>query len=123
MRVATLHMMRRLERFRPRLIGSVRTGHIREGLDIDLHVFSHNAFSVVDVLEQHGLVCEVERKRIIKHNDECAFTHVHVHCGFPFALTVYTPERVSHVFKSSITGKAVERASLASWKNSSPPST
>jgi hypothetical protein len=32
--------MRLLCRFRPRLIGSVMTGHVRKGSDIDLHLFS-----------------------------------------------------------------------------------
>src|SRR5262245_45010764 len=37
MRLAALHLMRLLRAFRPRLIGSVMTGHIRRGSDIDLH--------------------------------------------------------------------------------------
>src|SRR5437764_9158165 len=41
MRLAALRMMRRLSAFRPRLIGSVLTGHVRKGSDIDLHVFSN----------------------------------------------------------------------------------
>ncbi len=40
MRLAALHMMRLLRAFRPRLIGSVMTGHVRKGSDIDLHVFA-----------------------------------------------------------------------------------
>src|SRR3954469_24450507 len=40
MRLAALHLMRQLLRFRPRLIGSVMTGHVRKGSDIDLHVFT-----------------------------------------------------------------------------------
>ena len=40
MRFSALHMMRLLERFHPRLIGSVLTGHIRQGSDIDLHLFT-----------------------------------------------------------------------------------
>src|SRR5437899_11607766 len=43
MRLAALHMMRLLRQFRPRLIGSVMTGHVRKCSDIDLHVFSNRA--------------------------------------------------------------------------------
>jgi predicted HD phosphohydrolase/predicted nucleotidyltransferase len=111
MRLAALHMMRRLERFQPRLIGSVLTGHIRAGSDIDLHVFSPNAFAVVHTLEQLGYTCEVQRKRIVKHNEQRVFTHIHLHDRFPFEFTVYSPELVSYGFKSSITGKTIERAS------------
>src|SRR4051794_15902932 len=39
MRLHALRMMRHLCRFRPRLIGSVLTGHTRKGSDIDLHLF------------------------------------------------------------------------------------
>src|ERR1700719_2653379 len=38
MRLEALWLMRRLAVFRPRLIGSVLTGHVRKGSDIDLHV-------------------------------------------------------------------------------------
>ncbi|MGD8451347.1 MAG: HD domain-containing protein [Phycisphaerae bacterium] len=112
MRVAALHMMRKLERFHPRLIGSVMTGHIREGSDIDLHVFSASVANVVHTLEQQGHTCEVERKRVLKHNEERIFTHVHLHDRFTFELTVYGLDQLSYVFKSSITGQAIERASL-----------
>src|SRR5437764_4538559 len=40
MRLEALRVMRILGRFRPRLIGSVMTGHVRAGSDIDLHLFS-----------------------------------------------------------------------------------
>src|SRR4051812_9066365 len=39
MRLDALRLMRMLARFRPRLIGSVRTGHVRKGSDIDIHIF------------------------------------------------------------------------------------
>src|ERR1700679_884094 len=42
MRLAALLMMRRLDRFHPKLIGSVWPGHIRKGSDLDIHVFSNN---------------------------------------------------------------------------------
>jgi hypothetical protein len=40
------------------------------------------------------------------------FTHVHVHDRFNFELTVYPEDKSHYVFKSSITGKAIERASI-----------
>ncbi len=112
MRLAALGMMQFLEQFEPRLIGSVMTGHTRSGSDIDLHVFSRNASSIVHVLEREGYRCETEFKRIIKHNEERVFTHVHVEGRFRFELTVYSPELRSYVFRSSITGKPIERATI-----------
>jgi predicted nucleotidyltransferase len=112
MRLAALHLMRQLRRFRPRLIGSVMTGHIRKGSDIDLHVFSDSVGLVTDTLEQAGYQLDVEHKQVVKHNEARVFTHIHVFDRFNYELTVYAEDKAHYVFKSSITGKAIERASI-----------
>ena len=63
MRLAALALMRKLRRFKPRLIGSVMTGHVRQGSDIDLHVFADSVSPITEILEAeglplHALVCE-----------------------------------------------------------------
>jgi predicted HD phosphohydrolase len=113
MRVEALRMMRVLRSFRPRLIGSTLTGHIRRGSDIDLHVFSDGLESVCAALEAEGVSYEVQRKRVLKHGEERSYTHVHVADRYEFELTVYPSNMAHYVFKSSITGKAIERASIA----------
>ena len=113
MRLDALRMMRLLARFRPRLIGSVRTGHVRKGSDIDIHIFCDSLALVTDTLNDLALQYEVEHKRIIKYGDERTFTHIHLHDGHNFELTLYPEDKVHYVFKSSITGKAIERASIA----------
>ena len=113
MRFEALRMMRVLRSFRPRLIGSTLTGHVRAGSDIDLHLFSDSLEPVVAALEQEGAVHDVQRKRIRKHGEERVFTHVHIQDRFPFELTVYAANQAHYVFKSSVTGKAIERASIA----------
>ena len=113
MRLAALAMMRRLAPFRPRLIGSVLTGHVRQGSDIDLHAFSDTAEAVTHLLDQDGVTYVVERKQVRKHGEERIFTHVHLVDGFPFELTLYAADQAHYVSKSSITGKAIERASIA----------
>ena len=70
--------MRLLARHRPRLIGSVMTGHIRAGSDIDLHVFSDSIEAVTSILDENGMVYDVEHKRVRKDGEERVFTHVHV---------------------------------------------
>ena len=110
---SSLAMMRRLAPFRPRLIGSVLTGHVRQGSDIDLHVFSDTAEAITHLLDQDGLDYTVERKQVRKHGEERIFTHVHLVDTFPFELTIYATDQAHYVFKSSITGKAIERASIA----------
>ncbi len=113
MRVEALRLMRLLVRFRPRLIGSVWTGHVRKGSDIDIHVFASSLAAVTSVLDDHGLDYDVQFKRIVKFAEERVFTHVHVHDRFNYELTIYAEDKVHYVFKSSITGKAIERASIA----------
>jgi hypothetical protein len=112
MRIEALRLMRSLARFRPRLIGSVMTGHVRAGSDIDLHLFSDSIEAIKSILDEQGLVYDVERKRVRKHDEERVFTHIHVQDRFPFELTVYAADKAHYVFKSSITGKAIERASI-----------
>ena len=113
MRLEALRLMRLLRRFRPRLIGSVMTGHVRKGSDIDLHVFSdsrrpgHRRCS-----RSEGYQFDVERKQVVKHGEARVFTHIHVYDRFNFELTVYAEDKAHYVFKSSITGKAIERASI-----------
>jgi len=113
MRLHALRLMRVLCRFRPRLIGSVMTGHTRKGSDIDLHLFSDSIEPVTSALDAEGLQYDVERKQVVKHGEARIFTHVHVYDRFNFELTVYPEDKAHYVFKSSITGKAIERASVA----------
>jgi hypothetical protein len=112
MRVQALKLMRLLRAYRPRLIGSVMTGHVRKGSDIDLHVFCDHVGLVTDTLEREGYQFDVQRKQVVKHNEARVFTHVHVYDRFNFELTVYAEDQAHYVFKSSITGKAIERASV-----------
>ena len=112
MRLEALHFMRLLRPFRPRLIGSVMTGHVRKGSDIDLHVFSDSPALVADLIEQEGYQFDMERKQIVKHGEERLFTHIHVYARFNLELTIYAEDKAHYVFRSSITGKAIERASI-----------
>ena len=89
MRLDALRLMRLLRAFRPRLIGSVMTGHVRKGSDIDLHIFSDSATLVTDTLENEGYSFDLERKQVVKHNESRIFTHVHVRDRVPnFELTI-----------------------------------
>ncbi len=112
MRLVALRIMKLLEAFRPKLIGSTLTGHIRSGSDIDIHVFSDSIEAVTNVLDEQLLFYDVERKCVRKNGEERVFTHIHLRDEFPVELTVYIASLHRHVFKSSITGKAIERASI-----------
>jgi hypothetical protein len=116
MRIEALRMMRLLRQFRPRLIGSTLTGHVRRGSDIDLHVFSNSISAVAAALDHEGIVHDIERKEVRKHGEERVFTHIHIEDHFPFELTVYSEDLLSYHFKSSITGKSIDRASLPEFE-------
>ncbi len=113
MRLTALRVMRLLHRFKPRLIGSTLTGHVRQGSDIDLHVFSDSLESLTSLLDDQMLFYDVQRKQVRKNDETRIYTHIHLKDSFPVELTVYASNLVNHVFKSSITGKPIERASLA----------
>jgi predicted HD phosphohydrolase/predicted nucleotidyltransferase len=113
MRLEALRMMRILRRYRPRLIGSVMTGHIRRGSDIDLHIFADGVEGITALLDEEGVVYDVQRKRVRKHGEERVFTHIHIRDRFPFEVTMYPADKAHYVFKSSVTGKGIERASIA----------
>lgn len=113
MRLEALRMMRLLAGFRPRLIGSVLTGHIRQGSDIDLHVFTDHLSAITTLLDEEHLQYTIEHKRVVKFGEERMYTHVHLADRFSFELTVYGEDKVNYHFKSSITGRAIERASIA----------
>src|SRR5262245_12323504 len=112
MRLEALRLMRILRPFRPRLIGSVMTGHVRKGSDIDIHVFADSPSLVTDLLEQEGCQYDLERKQVVKHGEARVFTHVHVYDRFNYELTIYPEDKAHYVFKSSVTGKPIERASV-----------
>src|SRR5947209_11609300 len=77
MRLEALKLMRTLRRFRPRLIGSVMTGHVRKGSDIDIHVFCDGAEPITSLLEADGYQFDVERKQVVKHGEARILTQVH----------------------------------------------
>lgn len=112
MRLEALHLMRHLERFHPRLIGSVLTGHIRRGSDIDIHLFSDGLEAITAILDHEGKVYDVEHKRVRKKDEERIFIHIHVRDRFPLELTVYPSRMVRVAFKSSVTGKRMEHATI-----------
>lgn len=113
MRLEALRMMKILKEYQPHLVGSVLTGHIRRGSDIDIHVFSNSIEAIRSTLEEAGLPHDVVRKRVVKHREEKTFVHFHVTGQFEFELTVYPPEMVNRPPVSSITGRPMERATIA----------
>ena len=109
MRVVGLEAMDQLETFTPRLIGSVATGHVREGSDIDLHVFANDPEDVVTHVRSLGWTFETHHVSIMKHGRAMEFVHVLVTDVFPIELTVYAPRELRIRPRSSTDGKPIVR--------------
>ena len=62
MRIEALRLMHLLQHCRPKIIGSTFTGHVRQGSDIDIHVFAANTDAVTSALDQEGMSYDVEHK-------------------------------------------------------------
>jgi predicted nucleotidyltransferase len=113
MRYQALEIMKILKSFHPKLIGSVLKGSIRKGSDIDIHVFSDSLYGITMLLEDEGYPCEVERKKVIKHNQEREFVHVHLDIdGQDIEITVYSADKKNFRFISSVTKDIMETANI-----------
>jgi hypothetical protein len=109
MRIVALEALEALSEFHPRLIGSVATGHVRSGSDVDLHVFAWHPADVESRVKQLGWTYETQHVSILKHGKIMNFTHVHVEDVFPIELTVYPPNELAHRPRSSTDGKPIVR--------------
>jgi len=116
MRIVALEAMEALEAFAPRLIGSVATGHVRSGSDIDLHVFAWDAADVEAHVRRLGWAQETQRVSIMKQGKVMEFTHILVADVFPLELTVYAPNELSHRPRSSTDGKPIVRIRSATLR-------
>ncbi|MDD9968022.1 MAG: nucleotide-binding enzyme [Myxococcales bacterium] len=112
MRLCALGVMDALAAFAPRLIGSVSTGHIRRGSDIDLHVFSDDPDAPETHLSSLGWIYE---KRIVEIRRQGAwhtYLHLCVDAEFPVELTVYPRAELQRRPRSSTDGRPIDRLSV-----------
>ena len=119
MRLAALAMMRRLAPFRPRLIGSVLTGHVRQGSDIDLHVFSDTAEAVTHLLDQDGLATTSSGSRSASTAKSAIFTHIHVDGPLPVRADASTrPTRPTTSSRARSPARRSSGPASPSWSSS-----
>lgn len=109
MRIVALEAMRAIAPFAPRLIGSVSTGHIRRGSDIDLQVFTADPDALAAHLRGLGWIFEREPVSILKFGQIREYLHFHVADVFPIELTVYEPRELRFRPRSSTDGKPIVR--------------
>ena len=113
MRVIAFETMNALEPFHPRLIGSVSTGHVRRGSDIDIHVFTDNVEEIERHLHQLGW--RFKTKIVTIHVAGGYKDYLHIHCGhiFPIELTIYPYYDIRVTQRSSTDGKPIMRIKLS----------
>jgi hypothetical protein len=116
MRIQALRMMHLLKHCKPKIIGSTLTGHVRQGSDIDIHCFASSTDAVTAMLDLECIEYDLEFKQVRKNGEERVFTHIHIRDEYPIELTLYPSNKASYVFKSSITGKAMECATLPQYE-------
>ena len=116
MRIVALEAMEPLAPFVPRLIGSVATGHVRSGSDIDLHVFAEDPSDVERHVRHLGWTYEAQHVSIMKGGKAMDFTHLLVADVFPLELTVYKPRDLGTRPRSSTDGKPIVRVSAGALR-------
>jgi hypothetical protein len=117
MRVIALETMRDLEPFTPRLIGSVSTGPVRCGSDIDLHVFSDHVEEVENYLLYLGWSFETKQVTIRAAGQFKDYTHILFERVFPIELSVYCQEEIRVTHRSSTDGNPIVRVKPAALQS------
>lgn len=111
MRVLALKYMELLAPFRPYLIGSVLSGCVTQRSDIDLHLFADDPEEVERFLADRHLDFISEIVTIHKGGRFHDYPHLYLEeNGIELELSVYPPRERQNIPRSSITGKAMERA-------------
>ena len=78
MRIEALPSMRLLRVYRPRLIGSTLTGHVRPGSDIDIHVFADGESAFCGALDAEGGATTSNASKCASTAKSETFTHIHI---------------------------------------------
>lgn len=117
MRVVALETMRALAPFEPRLIGSVSTGHIRKGSDVDVQLFTDDDGALELHLRALDWTYERERVSIQKFGEIREYLHYHVADAFPIELTVYERRELRFVPRSSTDGKPIVRVKITALES------
>ncbi|MCK5716659.1 MAG: hypothetical protein KAH77_04150 [Thiomargarita sp.] len=109
MRVIAFETMNALIPFKPRLIGSVSTGHVRKGSDIDLHVFTESLEDIETYIEQLGWRFKTKQVTVRVSNDYKDYSHIHCKRIFPIELSIYSYDDIRVTQRSSTDGKPIIR--------------
>ncbi len=111
LRLLALKYLELFAPFRPLLVGSVLKGAVRAASDIDLHLFADDPEEVETFLNQQAIPYTQETVTVQHGNRFIDYPHIYLEEDETVVeCTIYPPEERRHPPKSSITGKAMERA-------------
>lgn len=113
LRLVALREMELLSAFRPYLVGSVLSGAVTERSDVDLHLFAESCEEVEEFLQEKEIPFESEVVTIRHGGEFVDYPHIYLEVeGTVVECTVYPPDDIHRIPKSSITGKPMERANV-----------
>ena len=114
LRQAAIEAMQKLERFNPRLVGSVLDGTANKHSRISLHVFAESTESVILFFLENGQTISEEQRQIRWHNGNHRTVPLIVFelAGVSVELTIFEPVHLRQAPPSPIDGKPQQRATL-----------
>jgi hypothetical protein len=114
LREQALAVMQMLERFRPHLIGPVLSGVAGKHSDIDLQLYAESSKEVELFLLNRGLRYRAAQVRLYVNGDETVVPTFELeHDEVPVRLTVFDARDLRHAIRTSPSGRALERGSIA----------
>ncbi|HEX5512801.1 MAG TPA: hypothetical protein VFY81_00225 [Gammaproteobacteria bacterium] len=115
LREAAVDAMQFLERFEPRLVGSVLHGTATEHSDVNLHLFAETPEEVVFFLMEHGIPHAVTERRFRFGREEQVSIPVYrlVAGDVAIDLAVFPRKGLREAPRSRIDGAPMERAGVA----------
>jgi hypothetical protein len=113
LRAAAVESMRMLDRFQPRLAGSVLRGTAASHSDVNLHLFADSPKDVALFLIERQIPFESGDKRFRFGKDVSYFPVIRLMAGeIPFELAIFPLEGIRQAPLSTVDGKPMQRASL-----------
>ena len=110
MRQEALQIMRRLEAFHPRLVGSVWRGTAHHNSDIDIITFSSDPNAILERLREGDFrISRAEWSSVTKKGEKKSSFHIHfvLPSGSKVEVVVRSPDRMGSVERCEIYGDKV----------------
>lgn len=114
LRLLAAEVMRLLERFEPRLVGSLLTGHVTRFSKIELHITANTPELVAFFLQDHGIPFEQNSKRLRFGGERNDIVPVYGFLAKDTAIevSIFTPVGAREAPLSPIDGRPMKRVPL-----------